>query len=186
MTCIIAIKNADGSITLGGDKAASSDYESRVTTMPKIFKVGDFHFGYTTSFYMGQILQYGFSAPVRPVGISDHEYLFIHVRNALTNLFEREKFGVRDEKSIERRFGTFIIIYRGHVYEVQDNMSMLEYTDDVTVVGCGMHCALGAIYSLKQHVPDMSSEQMIRSALRSCSRVLTAVSEECDIIEIPA
>ena len=68
MTCVIAIKNPDGSITLGGDKAASTEYDSRITTMPKIFKVGDFHFGYTTSFFMGQILQYGFTSPTRPVG----------------------------------------------------------------------------------------------------------------------
>ncbi len=185
MTCVIAIKNPDGSITLGGDKAASTEYDSRITTMPKIFKVGDFHFGYTTSFFMGQILQYGFTPPTRPVGISDQEYLFIHVRNELTKLFEREKFGVRNENSIEKLFGTFIIVYRGRVYEVLSNMAMLEYVDAVTVVGCGVHCALGAIYSIQQHVHDMPAEQIIRSALRSCSMILTGVSEECDIIHIP-
>jgi hypothetical protein len=55
MTCIVGIVE-NGKVYMGGDAAGVNGYSVRVRKDPKLFKVGEFLFGYTSSFRMGQLL----------------------------------------------------------------------------------------------------------------------------------
>lgn len=186
MTCIIAIKNKDGSVTLGADKLGSNGHTKTMVVDPKIFKNGDFYFGFTSSFFMGQLLKYKFSPPPMVQGQDIDSYLFVTVREALTKLFVDAKFGsISSEKNDEPVFGTYILVYQGRIFKVLSNTSIIELSDVVSV-GCGAETALGAIYALREAVPDMESSEMIRLAMVACDKTLCGVSKEYDIIEIPA
>lgn len=187
MTCIIAIKNEDGSITLGGDKLGSNGYTKQLIQDPKVFKNGDFYFGYTTSFLMGQLLKYKFNAPAKFSGQNDDHYLHVTVREAIVELFKSSSFGkLQSDKQSEPDFGTFIMVYKGRIFTMQTNTSLLESTDGVAAVGCGELTALGAVYAIKETQPTLPSSEVIRLAMLVCSKTLCGVSKEYDIIEIPA
>ncbi len=64
MTCIAAVAH-EGNVWMGADSAGVSGLALAVRRDPKIYRVGDFLFGFTSSFRMGQL-------PFDYVGIKIH------------------------------------------------------------------------------------------------------------------
>ena len=63
MTCIVGCIH-NGKVFLAGDQLGSNGYyKENHEKLTKVFKVGEFLIGYTTSFRMGQILQYSWTPP---------------------------------------------------------------------------------------------------------------------------
>ena len=58
MTCIVGLEH-DGKVYMGGDSAAVGGMDVYPSRIPKVFQAGRYLIGYTTSFRMGQLLQYG-------------------------------------------------------------------------------------------------------------------------------
>lgn len=57
MTCIVGI--TDGrTVTVGGDSAGSDGWHVAVLSDSKVFQVGPYLMGFTTSYRMGQLLRY--------------------------------------------------------------------------------------------------------------------------------
>ena len=57
MTCIVGLVD-DGKVYMGGDAASVDGYIVRTSALSKVFRNGPFLIGYSTSWRMGQILQY--------------------------------------------------------------------------------------------------------------------------------
>ena len=53
LTCIIAITDKTGTVWLAGDKLGSNWHTKQIVKDQKVFKIGDFYFRYTSSFYIG-------------------------------------------------------------------------------------------------------------------------------------
>jgi hypothetical protein len=65
MTCIAGIAQG-GKVYIGGDSAGvAGNSQLDVRTDRKVFLSGDFVMGFTTSFRMGQLIQYAFTPPKR-------------------------------------------------------------------------------------------------------------------------
>ncbi len=62
MTCIVGLVNK-GRTYLGGDSAGVSGLDITVRKDKKVFSNGEFVMGFTSSFRMGQVLQYDFVPP---------------------------------------------------------------------------------------------------------------------------
>lgn len=181
MTCIIALRDKEtGVVYLGGDKLGSNGYTKTMCKDPKVFKVGPFYFGYTTSFYMGQILKYRWQQPCRTMHHEDDEYIFKDVVDSLKSCFVKNDFGKKQEDT-EPVFGSFIMVYKGRIFEVQPNMSLLEVENAISV-GCGKDIAHGSITALWQNT-NYNSEQIIEETMYIVSQFSCGVSEECDIIK---
>ena len=60
-------------IVLGGDSAGSAGPELRIRADPKVFLVGGYAIGFTTSFRMGQILRFGLELPEPPAASNTEE-----------------------------------------------------------------------------------------------------------------
>ena len=60
MTCIIGMEH-DNKVYLCGDSAGSDGWSIKTVVEPKVFRVGEFIMGGTTSFRMLQLLQYHLS-----------------------------------------------------------------------------------------------------------------------------
>ena len=131
MTCIIAYKNKKGNVVLAGDKMGSNGYTHSTIKEPKVFKKGDFMLGYTTSFRMGQILHHLWNPPQRKVDQNHCNYIYTDVIPSFIKIFDDNKFGK------DASYGFFIMIFEGRIYEVQENMSILERERNVVSVGCG-------------------------------------------------
>lgn len=181
MTCIIALRDKEtNTVYLAGDKLGSNGSTKAVYKDPKVFQVGHFYFGYTTSFYMGQLLKYSWKQPCKTMHQDEDEYIYRDVVQSLKKVFSDNNFG-QNQNGHEPDFGCFIMVYKGRIFKVQDNMSLLEVEDFVSV-GCGEYYATGSVLALTQHtemnIPDILTETMKIVSENSCG-----VSEQCDIIK---
>lgn len=146
MTCIVGIAK-DGRVYVGADSCGSDGYSKHTHNRPKVFTVGDFIIGYTSSFRMGQIIEHQWTPPARDEGNTDYDYLVKQVIPSLMQLFKRQKYGT--EENGEQEGGTFIIGYKGKCYYIQNDFAVLEPADGFYAVGSGTKWALGSLYSTK-------------------------------------
>lgn len=189
MTCVLALKYIDVDtnkpvIVLAADKMVSNGSVKRVYTKPKIFKNGDFYIGYTTSFYMGQLLQHTWIPPEKEPNQSDDEYLFRDVIKSLHRMFEDNDFGFKkpDAKGEPDR-GTFILVYKDRIFEVFSNMSLLE-VDTFASVGCGSEIMQGAISMYLYDGSTMVLDDMLALAFEIVAERSCGVSKEYDMLVI--
>ncbi len=144
MTCIVAIKS-NNQIIMGADSAGIAGYELRIRKDPKIYKVGEFLFGFTSSFRMGQILGYSFVPPEHRPDYSIEKYMHQVFVDALRDVFHSKGFSRNN--SGEESGGTFLIAYRNHIFQICSDFQVAESIHDFDAVGCGADVALGALFA---------------------------------------
>lgn len=153
MTCIVATKH-NNKIYMGGDSLGSdTSFAKTVRKDVKVFINGDMLLGFTSSFRMGQILQYVMSHPERPEGISDMKYLVAYWIPALIECFEHS--GYRGEKGLDdhdetRTGGVFLLGYRGTLYQIDSDFQVGIPAEQYAAIGCGQDLAMGAIFTAKK------------------------------------
>lgn len=176
MTCIIALKTKEGHNVIAGDLMASNGHHFNKIKTSKIFTKGDqCIIGYTSSFRMGQILEFGWDMPPRIEGLTDEQYMCNNVMSSLRSAFHKQGFGGRD--IIEDIGGTFLILYRDKLFMVQSNYSVLEYEDDVLAVGSGTDAALAVMHVLDTPSID-EIEEYLNNVFYAVAKVTPSVSEE--------
>jgi hypothetical protein len=62
MTAVVGLVH-NGTVHLGGDSAAPQGWDLIVRADPKVFTVGPYAIGFTTSWRMGQVLRWSFKPP---------------------------------------------------------------------------------------------------------------------------
>lgn len=187
MTAIVAFKR-NGKVFLAGDRMGSNGYTKQVVSAPKIFSVGeDLHFGYTHSFYMGQLLQHMFIPPTKDHRDTDDRHLFTKIVPALKKMFDENDFGKKkDDTDNEPDYGQFLMVYKDRIFVFQGNSSVLEY--DFAGVGCGGDDVVTSINTaldlLDDNAGDEDIEFVIERAFYHSSIIYTGVSSEHDVIII--
>ena len=177
MTCISAVVK-NGHVYMAGDLMGSNGFTKKVYPDTKVFKNGDFLIGYTSSFRMGQILQYNWSQPSRLEGVTDREYLQIDVIESMRECFNTYGFG--EFKDGEHQGGTFLIGYKGELYEMQSNFSILK-NENFAAVGSGQYHAESTLLLLTQD-PDFDPQEVLTASIYAASYFTTSVSEDCTIV----
>ena len=160
MTCIAGIEH-EGAVYLCGDSAAANGWDIYTETGPKVFIVGEFVIGYTSSFRMGQLLQYQLSVKPREE-MSDRAYMITVFAEAVRSLLKDH--GYAHIENNEETGGVFLVGYRGHLYEVQSNFAVLRRADGYAAVGCGQSYALGALAVLDKSDPQTALRQALEAA----------------------
>lgn len=181
MTCIVA-KIHEGKVHMVGDQMGSNGFTHSVfNKASKVFKVGDFLIGYTTSFRMGQILQYSWTPPVRLVtDTNDDLYLYKTVVDSIKKCFDDNSYG--QKKNVEFDGGTFIIGWKGRIFEMQDNLSLLEY-DKFSSVGCGTYHATAAMKTMDMfNILCNNPEQFLVTAIKVAADSVGGVSHTYNYI----
>lgn len=184
MTCVLALKYIDedtSKIVLATNKRGSNDSVKRTYTKPKIFKNGDFYIGYTASFYMGRLLQHTWIPPEKKPNQLDDEYLFRDVIKSLHRMFENNDFDFGAKGEPDR--GTFIMVYKGRIFEVFSNMSLLE-VDTFASVGSGSEIMQEAIGMYLNDGSTLDLEDMLTAAFKIVSERSCGVSDEYDMLVI--
>jgi len=157
MTCIVGLAS-EGKVYMGADSAGASEWTVRAVRSSKVFKVGPFIIGYTTSFRMGEILQYHLEVQPQD-GESDHRYMVCQFAEAVRKALKEHGFA-KVENNVEEG-GIFLVGYHGHLYSVDDDFQMTEMADGYDACGGGKEFALGAMRALE----EMSPEKRIKRAL---------------------
>lgn len=142
MTCIVAVKEK-GKIYLGGDSCGVSGLDYSIRKDKKVFKNGEMVFGFTSSFRMGQILQYSYTLPKHPSKMSDFRYLCSTFITSIIDVFTEHKYIKNPGAVVEG--GIFIIGYRGNLYKCWQDFQVELVYEDYLACGCGESYALGAL-----------------------------------------
>lgn len=172
MTCIVGI--ADGrNVWMGGDAAGSSGHHIDVRAHPKVFRLhrhgqDDILVGYTSSFRMGQALQYGWDFPDLPAPRAD---LMQWMCTAFIDSV-RDRLGAAGFKKTdngEERGGMFMVGVRGRLFTIDSDFQVGEVVDGYNAVGCGDDLARGSLFSTSFEGARLNPTERIERALAAAA-----------------
>jgi hypothetical protein len=147
MTCIVGLVH-EGKVYMGGDSEAASDWSRHSVAEPKVFRLQDFLVGYTTSFRFGQLLQYQLVVRERHVNETDMQYLVTGFVDDVRKLMKDN--GYAEVENNQESGGEALIGYRGKLYKLQNDYSLIRSTHPFYAVGIGYPFALGALAVLPE------------------------------------
>lgn len=167
MTCIVGIANGK-SVWMGGDSSAVDAQSGEICAVadPKVFLLGsEMLVGYTGSFRVGQLLQYKLKLPKRKAKQTDIQYLTTDFMDSVRKILKAGDWNVLGPEGGP----TFLIGYRGKLYEVGEEMYVLNYEAQETAVGAGGVYALGSLHTTRQIKELAEPEERIAWALSASS-----------------
>jgi ATP-dependent protease HslVU (ClpYQ) peptidase subunit len=143
MTCIAAIIK-DGKAYMAGERAISDDHQQMKSDLPKIWRSGDYLFGYCGTLE-GQIIQNNFKPPVVEGNVD--KFMRSKFLESLKQFYD--KWGMPTEKESDL---TLLICIKGKMYEHEAvNMSMISYDTTYHAVGSGAAYAMGSLHATQNY-----------------------------------
>ncbi len=134
MTCIAAVVEG-GQVHMGADSCASNGHVYTLQRAKKIFFVGEFLIGFTTSFRMGQLLEYELQVPPPPKDL--YPYMVCEFVEKVRELFKRKNFFTRDPQDPTMSGGNFLVGVRGRLFEINCDHSVIEHVRSYVAIGVG-------------------------------------------------
>ena len=150
MTCIVGL-TIKGVSYLGGDSAGadSNGGDIAIRPHPKVFKKNNYVMGYTTSFRLGDILEFICPPPeVKLESVSLREHLIVHWIPVLREKLKSEGYLEVDKN--KEKGGTFIVGYKGELCTIYDDLQVSTVVANYCSVGSGYKYALGALYATNE------------------------------------
>ena len=176
MTCIIGYKH-NGKAYVGADSLGSNGWTKAQYDTPKLFEVHGMVIGYTTTYRFGQILQH--HLPEMLPKAPPYAFLVESVVPEMRHLLSAHG-AKRTDNGIDAG-GNCIIGYKGEVYELQNDFSILKPTNGIACVGSGVQVAYGAMLALTTKDPRAK----VRRALEVASEAVTSVGGDLTVMEVP-
>lgn len=168
MTCIVGIVDHKKSrVFIGGDSAGVNCNSLDISTRndAKVFKIGKFVIGCTSSFRMIQLIR--FELKPGKVGRKDlFSYMCTDFIDKLRRCLKKGGFTTID-KSVETG-GTFLVGYEDRLFAVYDDFQVSESANYYEACGSGEDFAKGAMAYLQTE--KMRSEDKIEIALEIACR----------------
>lgn len=162
MTCIVGIVDKQKQRTfIGADSAASNGTNIFVRKDTKVFSLGPFVIGCTSSFRMIQLLRFSFSPP--KIETNDiYQYMCTDFINEIRKTFTSGGFLTKVTNGAEQG-GEFLVGYKDRLFHIEADYQVGENVDGMDAIGCGMDFALGSLHTTIQ--TDMNIEKRIYKAL---------------------
>lgn len=170
MTAIAGVVE-DGKVYIGGDSAGVGGLSLQIRADEKVFRSGEFVMGYTSSFRMGQILRYHLSPPTPYEGESGMAYMVRRFIPAVKD--QLSSHGFQESHHGADHGGTFLVGYRGELYEVESDYQVAKLRKTYHACGCGADIALGSLHTT--HGFDLSPRERIRLALEAAEQFSAGV-----------
>lgn len=171
MTAIAALKE-NGVVYIGGDSAGvGGGYSLSLRKDPKVFKVGQFVIGYTSSFRMGQVLRFGENGCLKlddftEKQIESKDPFEFMVRDFVPRIrYMFKEAGFASVSSNAEKGGTFLVGWKGHLFKIESDFQVGEPIDAYDACGCGEKIAVGALSVLKDL--DIKAQQKVRKSLEA-------------------
>lgn len=149
----------DGQVWIGGDSAGVAGWDLTLRSDPKVFRRGEFIYGFTTSFRMGQLIRYRFSPPTIAEDQDVFEYMATVFVDALRDCLKAGGFATKDKE--QEQGGTFLVGYRGRLFLIDGDYQVGEPLDGYDACGCGHPLVRGALFATQ----GMEPRQRIETAL---------------------
>jgi len=169
MTCIVGLEDETGLI-IGCDSAAvgSEDLSVVCVKRPKIFAVGELLIGFTGSFRFSQLLEFHLNLPSRLEREEDVDYMMSVSESIRMLLIEAN---CAEVVSNVAEGGTALLGYRGRLYTLHGDFSILQFSRGFDAIGCGGNFALGALMAIR----CKNTEHRVRKALEISAELSAGV-----------
>jgi ATP-dependent protease HslVU (ClpYQ) peptidase subunit len=185
-TCIVAVKQ-DGKVWMGADSAASNKEAFKISTRAdsKIFIREDavnvkWLFGFTTSYRMGQLIQYMLELPTFDEEASKDPFSFI-VKKFIPLLQKcLGENGFQEKEKDRIKGGTFLIGLAGNIFRIAEDYQVATLSVEYDAIGCGEPFALGALFASKDKLP----KERIEIALSAAEEFSAGVRGPFVILEV--
>ena len=180
MTCIVGLLDGED-IYIGGDSAGvnTETYTIAERKDEKVFKNGEFIFGFTSSFRMGQLLRYAFNPPPYYTDVDLYKYMVTDFVDSIRKCLKEG--GYARTKEGEETGGTFLVGYKGRLFMIDCDYQVAEHSCPYFSVGCGEEYAKGCLYALQD--TDMTPEEKITKALEAAEKFSVGVAGPFNIIK---
>lgn len=179
MTAIVGIVE-EGKVWIGGDSAGVGGLSMQTRSDPKVFTNGEFLIGYTSSFRMGQILEHHLSSPVPYEGEAGMAYMVKRFIPAVKQALKEH--GFQQSENGQDIGGTFLVGYRGELYEIESDYQVARVQQRYHAVGCGRDLALGSLFTTNQY--DIDPEERIEIALNAAAEFSAGVRAPFTILSV--
>ena len=177
MTCIVGLVDK-GNVYIGGDSAGVAGLSISIRNDEKVFVNGPFIMGFTTSFRMGQLLQYKLTIPKQTTNQSDMEYMVTDFIDSVRRCFAENGFGKLPDKD-HHEGGNFLVGYNGKLYNIDHDFQVGVPSLQYDAVGCGEDIAKGSLYSTKGKEPTAR----IKLALEAASTFSAGVAPPFKLVK---
>ena len=182
MTCVVGI--ADGkTVWMGADSAGATDWNIRTSLIPKVFKKDGFLIGYTTSFRMGQLLQYSLDTKILAIKLGEYddpiEFMVDRFVPDIKKLFKDEGFA-KIENNVEEG-GCFMVGFQGKLFVIHSDYQVQQHADPFESIGCGSEYALGCLYP-RSH--ERHPSEIVRLALITAAYFSNGVQAPFTILSV--
>lgn len=147
MTCIVGLEHK-GKVYIGGDSAGVAGYNITIRADQKVFSNGPTLMGFTSSFRMGQLLQYDLKIPKHKKSQTDMEYLVVSFVTEVRECFKNG--GVLEKHNNVESCGIWLLGYNSKLYEISSDFQVGRSTNGYQATGSGQHVALGSLYATKE------------------------------------
>jgi hypothetical protein len=183
MTAVVGIVAQSRTVYMGADSAGVGGWDLTIRRDPKIFKVGPFLIGFTTSFRMGQLLQYGL--PYRTdENPADQSWAGLArsdpMRFMCTQFVPDARKVLRDggwskEHDKQDEGGQFLVGFNGHLFRVESDFQVGESSAGFDAVGCGGQVACGSLHTSGKMVPEINTQKRLTFALEAAESLSAGV-----------
>lgn len=150
MTCIVGVETDKG-VIIGADSAGTGGWSQTIRADEKVWRSGQFIYGFTSSFRMGQLLRYNLSLPRTPEkGAKQAErdrWVTTEFIDAVRTTLKTGGYA-KVENGVETG-GTFLVGWRGTLYKISSDFQVGRSVDGEDAVGSGGDIAMGALFAAK-------------------------------------
>lgn len=163
MTAIAGFVASDGKVWIGGDSAGIGGWDLVVREDAKVFRNGEFLFGFTSSFRMGQLLRYSLCPPIPTEGQDLYSFMVTTFVDAVRSCLKSGGYAEREKEA--EKAGTFLVGFRGRLFSVEQDYQVAEAKCKYAACGCGAQIVNGALFAI--HEDDTTPEAKIKTALEA-------------------
>jgi hypothetical protein len=180
MTCIVGLVENDV-VYMGGDSCGSNGWGSEAFAGPKVFKVGPFLIGYTTSFRMGHVLQHALRLNRQWVEEEIDVYMRTTFIECVRGAFKAAGWStIKDGQEIG---GEFLVGIQGRLFSVHEDYGVLEPLTKYTACGSGYLAAKGALAALEEATSGIGAVKKIQIALAAAEKHVSGVRGPFTVLE---
>src|SRR3546814_3634739 len=127
---------------------------------------------------MGQLLAHSFQPPKWHDDYDVYEYMVMDFVEAVRNCLKSGGFATREKEA--EAGGTFLVGFKGRLFEIADDYQVGESVSNFAACGCGHELALGSFFS----TPKMKAVDRVRLALEAAERSEEHTSELQSLMRI--
>ena len=153
-----------GKVWIGGDSAGVAGWDLSVCSDAKVFRNGEFLFGFTSSFRMGQLLRYSFSPPKPSVDQDVYGFMVTTFIDAVRDCLKVGGYATKDKEA--EAGGIFLVGYAGRLFFIGGDYQVGEMANGYAACGCGDQVVNGALFA----TVGMEPEKRMKIALSAAER----------------